>query len=259
MSCTGYEAKNNLQAKALEQYKNSLEELKGQYTSELFDIFSGNTTKRQMECIKTSEKTIQLKEFCEMFGINEIVVEGEKPKFLPEGKIFDKAGPMISELFTRLEEKNKELGVCSRWLKNLGFKQNVLSIKPLSFFFKSKSKYFFLLQYEFIIRDETTLNKAEEGIENEISRIYEGNDTTFDPRRGTSLVDTISFMLRTNSGTFVDTFKKIKSDDLGERMEKTKQKIARLFDLDKVTMKELKDLQKVASSVDNFASEINNV
>ena len=72
-------------------------------------------------------------------------------------------------------------------------------------------------------------------------------------------MDTISFMLRTNSGTFVDTFKKIKSDDLGERMEKTKQKIARLFDLDKVTMKELKDLQKVASSVDNFASEINNV
>ena len=66
-------------------------------------------------------------------------------------------------------------------------------------------------------------------------------------------------MLRTNSGTFMDMFKKIKSDDLSERLEKTKQEIARLFDLDKVTMKELKDLQKVVSRVDNFASEINNV
>ena len=106
-------------------YTTSLEELKIQYINELFNAFDGNATKQQIEQIKTPEKIIQLRTFCETLGMNDITVEGKRPKFLPDGKLFGKAGLMLNELFVRLEEKNKELGACSRWLRGLGFDSNV--------------------------------------------------------------------------------------------------------------------------------------
>ena len=104
-----------------------------------------------------------------------------------------------------------------------------------------------------------TLNKIEKEIDKEILSIYDENVNTFDPRRRATLVDTISYMQRINSEIFINTFKRFKTRSLKERMESTTQEITRLFDLEKVTMKELRDLQGAVSSTDNFAPEINNM
>ena len=102
----------------------SLEALKTQFRNNLFDLFDGKITKSQVE--KIQKDSYRLSQFCEIFGIDKIYDEdGKAPRLLPDGKMFKNAGEMIKELFSRLDEKNKELNYCSRWLKDQGFKSNV--------------------------------------------------------------------------------------------------------------------------------------
>lgn len=131
MDFTDYKPTNELGKRAHEQYMKSLEDLKTQFRNNLFDIFDGRITFRQMEKIRSD--SYRLSQFCEKYGLDNFAVgDGEVPKLLPEGILFKNAGAMLKELFSRLDEKNKELKTCSTWLKDQKFKSDV-KIETFSF------------------------------------------------------------------------------------------------------------------------------
>lgn len=119
-----YVPKDKVQTRAHEQYTKALGDLRDLFRKELFNKFDGGIS------LKEAERMAQPKNFfvgfCRNFEITDLSeADGRKPKYLPEGKLFDKAGLMVSELFTRLEKKCKELDNCSKWLKSLGFSSKV--------------------------------------------------------------------------------------------------------------------------------------
>lgn len=119
LGLTGYKLDTELKRRAHEQYMKSLDLLKDNFRDELFEMFDGKVTQKQAESIKTANKSYRLAAFCEMLGLKNIAKEGEVPKLLPKGVLFKSAGVMIGALFTRLEEKSKELNTCSKWLRDM--------------------------------------------------------------------------------------------------------------------------------------------
>lgn len=104
----------------------SIEYMKSFFADNLFDFFDGSITLKQKELIKTEKDSNSLMTFCEMLGLKDsFEKDGERPRFLPEGKLFKETGMMIDKLFMRLEEKNEELCACSKWLSDHGFGADV--------------------------------------------------------------------------------------------------------------------------------------
>ena len=109
------------------------------------------------------------------------------------------------------------------------------------------------------IRDDTTLDDIERAIEDGLSEIYPDNDKTFDEGKQASLVDMLSYMLRTKSALFANKFKELKSKDLRERFNQAREELIELFNPERVTLKQLGELKTAVSGINNMGSEINNM
>ena len=252
MDFTGYVPTNEIGRRAHEQYMKSLEALKTQFRNNLFDLFDGKITKSQVE--KIQKDSYRLSQFCEIFGIDKIYDEdGKAPRLLPDGKMFKNAGEMIKELFSRLEEKNKELNACSRRLSGQGFKSDVNHFHS----FTTHYSYSTFKYNPIRVVEETTLEEIEREIEEGLVDIYAGNNETFDETKQASLVDMLSYLFRTNSILFINKFKELKSKDLKERFNQAKKELIELFNPERVTLKQLENLEKTVSGINNLSSEIN--
>lgn len=236
----------------------SLDLLKENFRDELFDIFDGKVTSKQAELIKPGNKSYRLAAFCEMFGMKNIAKEGEAPKLLPKGMLFKSAGVMIGTLFTRLEEKNKELNTCSKWLRDM----KLIKYQVNRYFNPTSFYYYFLiiiyLKYKQVwIRYETTLDEIKKGIKEGMEDMYPEDNDTFDREKQASLIDIVSYMLRINSVLFTNNFKGSTIKDLNKRFYNTKKELIELFNPDKVTLKQLGELKSTVKGIDNLSDEIN--
>ena len=110
-----------------------------------------------------------------------------------------------------------------------------------------------------MVEKETPIGTLVNYIEQSQLEIYKDDNKTFDSIRGASLVDIAANLLSRNSRLFIEFFEKLKTSDIRESFERTRNEIVRLFDSENVTLKQLGEIKSAASGISDLGTEVRKV